>query len=50
MQRPEPIGGIKLAFLPKKNRGGAVQLRLTLRYGNAENLKGFTEAAGSSPS
>jgi zinc protease len=44
VQRPEPIGGVKLALLPKKSRGGAVQMRLTLRYGNAENLKGFTEA------
>ncbi len=49
IQRPEPIGGIKLAFLPKKTRGGIVQLRLTLRYGNAENLKGFNEAAGFLP-
>ena len=49
IQRPDPIGGIKLAFLPKKTRGGSVQLRLTLRYGNAENLKGFNEAAGFLP-
>jgi zinc protease len=49
IQRPEPIGGIKLAFLPKKTRGGSVQLRLTLHYGNAENLKGFTDAAGFLP-
>ena len=46
MQRPEPIGGVKLAFLPKKTRGESVQLRLTLHYGNAENLKGLNEAAG----
>ncbi len=45
IRRPDPISGIKLAFLPKKTRGGIVQLRLTLRYGNAENLKGFNEAA-----
>ena len=44
VQRPDPIGGIKVALLPKKNRGQAVQMRLTLRYGNAENLKGFVEA------
>ena len=49
LQRPEAIGGIKLAFLPKKTRGGSVQLRLTLRYGNAENLKGFNEAAAFLP-
>ena len=50
MQRPEPIGGVKVALLPKKNRGGAVLLRLTLRYGNAENLKGFTRPARRCPS
>jgi zinc protease len=44
VQRPEPIGGIKVALLPKKNRGQAVQMRLTLRYGDAESLKGFVEA------
>jgi zinc protease len=49
IQRPEPIGGIKLALLPKKTRGGIVQLQLTLRYGNAENLKGFQEAAAFLP-
>ena len=46
IQRPEPIGGVKLALLPKKTRGQSVQLRLTLHYGNAENLKGLTDAAG----
>ena len=45
VQRPEPIAGVKLAFLPKKTRGESVQLRLTLHYGNAENLKGLNEAA-----
>ena len=49
LQRPEPIGGVKLAFLPKKTRGESVQLRLTLHYGNAENLKGLNEAAGFLP-
>lgn len=33
-------GGLKVALLPKKNRGEAVQLRLTLRYGTAESLQG----------
>jgi zinc protease len=42
---PEPIGGVKLAFLPKKNRGETVSLSMTLRYGDAESLKGLTEAA-----
>ena len=45
VQRPEPIEGVKLAFLPKKTRGEAVQLHLTLHYGKAENLKGMVEAA-----
>ena len=46
VQRPEPIAGVKLAFLPKKTRGESVQLQLTLHYGNAENLKGLNDAAG----
>jgi zinc protease len=49
VERPEPIGGIKLALLPKKNRGNSVQMRLTLRYGNADNLKGYIEAGGMLP-
>ena len=47
--RPEPIAGVKLAFLPKRTRGESVQLRVTLHYGNAENLKGMTEAGGFLP-
>jgi zinc protease len=38
--RPEPIGGVKLAFLPRKTRGESVQLRLVLHYGTADNLGG----------
>jgi zinc protease len=49
LQRPEPIGGIKVAFLPKKTRGESVHLRLTLRYGDSESLKGMGEAAGMLP-
>ena len=49
VQHPEPIAGVKLAFLPKKTRGESVQLRLALHYGNAENLKGLTDAAGFLP-
>lgn len=37
--------GLKVSFLPKKNRGEAVQLRLALRYGDQESLKGYTSAA-----
>ena len=47
--RPEPIGGMRLAFLPKKTRNESVHLRMTLHYGNAENLRTFTEAAGFLP-
>jgi len=47
--RPGPIGGIKLAFLPRKTRGESVQLRVTLHYGSAENLKGLNEAASLLP-
>jgi zinc protease len=46
LQRAEPIAGVKLALLPKKTRGESVQLRLTLHYGNADNLKGMGEASG----
>ncbi len=37
--------GVKAAFLPKKTRGESVVLRLTLRYGDAESLKGQKTAA-----
>jgi zinc protease len=37
--------GIKAALLPKPTRDERVQLSLTLRYGNAENLRGLREAA-----
>ncbi len=49
VQRPEPIEGVKLALLPKKTRGEAVQAQLTLRYGTAESLKGKVTAAGLLP-
>jgi len=45
VSRPEPIDGVKVAFLPKKTRNEAVHLRLNLRYGNAENLKGLAAAS-----
>lgn len=32
------IGGLKVAYLPKKNRGEAVFVRLTLRFGDAKSL------------
>jgi len=37
--------GINAALLPKKTRGESVNLRLKLRYGNAENLRGYAKAA-----
>ena len=37
--------GLKVAVLPKKTRGETVVLRLTLRYGDAESLKGQSAAA-----
>ncbi len=49
VRRPDPIGGVKVAVLPKKTRGRSVELRLSLHYGNAENLKGFREAAAFLP-
>ena len=49
VQRMQLPGGIKVALLPKKTRGEEVQLTLTLRYGNEENLKGFESAAGFLP-
>lgn len=37
--------GIKVALLPKSNRGERVRLSLSLRYGNGETLKGKVNAA-----
>lgn len=37
--------GIKVTLLPKKTRGAAVEMRLTLRYGNAEALRKRATAA-----
>ncbi len=44
-KRSNPTPGVKLALLPKKTRGETVSLRLTLRYGSLENLKGYESAA-----
>lgn len=43
-QRLTLSSGVKVALLPKKTRGEAVTLQLTLRYGNAENLRGLAKA------
>ena len=36
--------GLKAAFLPKKTRGESVVVRLSLRYGSAETLRGLATA------
>ncbi|HEX3725550.1 MAG TPA: pitrilysin family protein [Pirellulales bacterium] len=38
-------GGIKALLLPKKTRGQTVSLRLVLRYGSLDSLKGYEAAA-----
>ena len=39
-ERGDLVDGIRYALLPKKTRGGAVNVTLTLRYGTEESLKG----------
>lgn len=43
------IGDLKVALLPKKTRGEVVNLQLTLRYGNDENLQGLETACSILP-
>ncbi len=43
-QRSELPSGVKLALLPKKSRGEAVVIELTLRYGNPASLQPNTSA------
>jgi len=43
------IDGIKVALLPKKNRGETVTFALTLRYGNEDSLRDLSTAAGMLP-
>jgi zinc protease len=45
IKRLDPIEGVKVAVLPKKTRQEMAIARLTLRYGNEQNLKGYVEAA-----
>lgn len=40
------LDGLKIALLPKKNRGSRVSMAMTLHYGNEESLGGKTVAAG----
>lgn len=43
--RSELPSGIKTTLLPRKTRGGLVTMRLNLRYGSLESLKGLGLAA-----
>jgi zinc protease len=45
VQRRVLSGGVKVGLLPRKTRGESVTAILTLRYGNAESLKGNTSAS-----
>ncbi len=42
----QPPGGLQVALLPKGTRGGAVQARLTLRFGDEASLQGQGAAIG----
>ena len=43
------IDGIKVAMIPKKNRGETVAFSMTLHYGNEDSLKDMNTAAGMLP-
>lgn len=43
------VEGVKVAMLSKKNRGGAVTVRLRLRYGSAKSLFGLSTACSFLP-
>ncbi len=43
------VDGIKVAMIPKKNRGETVAFSMTLHYGNEDSLKGMNTAAGMLP-
>jgi zinc protease len=44
------VDGVKVALLPKKNRGETVTFSLTLHYGNERSLEGLATASGMLPS
>lgn len=50
LERDTLKSGIKVTLLPRKTRGEAVHLKLTLRYGNLESLRGRATAAEMLPS
>jgi len=39
--RPADAGGVRMAFLPKKTRGGLVTVRIALRFGSLGSLRGW---------
>ena len=43
------VDGVKVALLPKKNRGETVTFALALHYGNEHSLTGLTTASGMLP-
>ncbi len=47
--REDLPGGLKLALLPKKTKGGQVHLALTVRYGSEADVKGKVAAAAMLP-
>jgi zinc protease len=47
--RDELPGGLKLALLSKKTKGGQVHLALTVRFGSEADIKGKVEAASLLP-
>jgi zinc protease len=47
--REDLPGGLKLALLPKKTKGGQVRLALTVRFGGEADLKGKVAAASLLP-
>jgi zinc protease len=44
LSRSNLVDGVKLVLLPKKTRGQTVQIDVTLRYGDLNNLKGLVAA------
>ncbi len=45
LERSQLSSGIKVTLLPRKTRGSSVTLKLNLRYGNLNDLKGLAVAA-----
>ncbi len=49
VQRTQVAPHVQVALLPKKTRGEVVQVTITLRYGDLQNLRGFESAAAFLP-